>query len=65
MSQHSWSTYQCTDDKQRDECLRCDAKRIRGVNSGWKWHYRRGGSTCTGTIDMSPKERVLMAEGRE
>lgn len=62
---HEWSTYQCTMSKQRDECLRCDALRVRGINGDWKWHYRHGGETCTGAHDPSPKERALAARGRE
>ena len=65
MTDHTWSTYQRTDDKQRDECRYCDAIRARGVNSGWEWHYVHGGETCTGAHDPSPKERALMTEGRE
>ena len=45
---HEWSTYGCSDSRQQDECLRCDATRAKGVNSGWKWHFKRGGQTCAG-----------------
>jgi len=64
---HLWSTYQCTDYKQHDECLRCDAKRVRGVNTNWKWHNWRRGPTCMGAValDMSAAEKRLMARGRE
>ena len=60
---HEWSTYGCSDYRQQDECLRCDAKRIKGVNSNWKWHYERGGATCEPVID--PAERAVMKWGRE
>lgn len=62
---HSWQTYQRTDHKQHDECERCDAVRWKGVNTGWKWHYRHGGETCPGAGDSSPDERALAMEGRE
>lgn len=56
MSQHEWSTYQRTDDKQHDECLRCDARRVRGTNSDWKWRYwRRSSETCTGKAEKGQK----------
>ncbi len=60
MTGHEWSTYICNDHRQQDECLRCDAKRTRGVNSNWKWHYWRRGPTCMATIDPSLAERAVM-----
>ena len=66
MTDHTWRTYQCTDDKQHDECLHCPARRIRGVNTKWAWRYTvLGEKTCTGAHDPSPKERALMVEGTE
>ena len=63
MSQHEWSTYQCTDYKWHDECLLCGAKRFCGDSSGWKWHYVLLGETCTGALasDMS----AAVVRGRE
>lgn len=65
MTEHSWETTRCSRYVQRDECLRCDAKRARGVNSNWRWHFTQGGQTCTPQIDPSPAERAVMTEGRE
>jgi hypothetical protein len=62
---HVWSTYHCSDSSQREECLRCDAKKARGVNSNWRWHFTQGGQTCTLQIDPSPAERAVMTEGRD
>ena len=74
MTAHDWSTYSCNDYRQQDECLRCDARRVRGVNSKWLWQYRRTGKgakwewhdfDCEPVIDPSPQERAVMAEGRD
>ncbi len=62
---HDWQTYKSTDFHRHDECRDCDALRVRGVNSNWRWHYRHGGETCTGQGDSSPAERALAMEGRE
>ena len=65
MTEHSWSTYGCSEHRQHDECLRCDALRWKSANTGGQWHYRRGGETCEPQIDPSPAERAVMLEGRE
>lgn len=66
MSLHEWSTSRRTDDKQHDECRRCPARRIRGVNTKWEWRYTvLGEKTCAGAHDPSPKERQVIAERRE
>ena len=65
MTDHVWSTYQRTDDKQHDECRYCDALRWKGDNTNWSWQYNHGGQTCAGADDPSPQERRVIAEGRD
>ena len=65
MTAHDWSTYGCNDHRQQDECLQCDARRVKGVNSNWKWHYTRGGATCKPVIDPNAAERAVMMGRRD
>ena len=67
MSEHDWETTRCSRYVQRDECLRCGVRRVRGIGSGsiLAWRYTRGGRTCTPQIDPSPAERAVMTEGRD
>ena len=62
---HVWSTYHCSDHSQRDECLDCNAERVRGGNSNWKWRYVKGDDTCAVPQDLSAAEKRLAVRGRE
>ena len=62
---HEWSTYGCSDSRQQDECLRCDAKRVRGVNNDWQWRYVKGDDVCAVPQDLSQTEKLLAVRGRE
>lgn len=64
MTAHLWETTRCSRYVQRDECLRCDARRSRDTPDG-QWAYLRGNETCKPGRDPSPAERTVMLEGRD
>lgn len=64
MTPHDWSTYGCSDSRQRDECLRCGAQRVRKAPN-WQWRYVEGDDTCAVPQDLSPDEKRLTLEGTE